>query len=113
MQQIFSFGLGTGKHAMGFGQPLGSPIPEKWKRASFTDEELNVLSNMTEAVKEVATAMKESKIMDVHPQLYGAVMDHTDFIREALMVALSHLLDNKAKGVWFVAMGPQPIGCSG
>ena len=28
MQQIFSFGLATGKHAMGSGQPLGSPMPE-------------------------------------------------------------------------------------
>ena len=28
MQQIFSFGLATGKHAMGSGQPLGSPMLE-------------------------------------------------------------------------------------
>ena len=28
MQQIFSFGLAIGKHAMGSGQPLGSPLPE-------------------------------------------------------------------------------------
>ena len=28
MQHIFSFGLATGKHAMGSGEPLGSPMPD-------------------------------------------------------------------------------------
>jgi hypothetical protein len=53
----------------------------------------------------VATAIKESKSVDVHPKLYNAVMDQIGFSPEALMVALSHLLDNKAQGVGFVAMG--------
>ncbi|XBH55576.1 hypothetical protein VPH35_077640 [Triticum aestivum] len=42
--------------------------------------------------------------LDVHPDLYGAVMTHGGFSDEALMAALSHLLDNKAQGVGFVAM---------
>ncbi|XP_073357761.1 uncharacterized protein [Aegilops tauschii subsp. strangulata] len=123
MQQIFSFGLATGKHAMASGQPLGSPMPEypdtqesdtinvdapekdgehvhvldrKRKRAAFMDEEFSVFSSMTEAVKEVATAIRESKSVDVHPELYDAVMEQIGFNPEALMVALSHLLDNKA-----------------
>ena len=132
MQQIFSFRIATGKHAMGYGQPLGSPMPEypdtqesdtinvdapekdgehvpvldrKRKRAGFMEEELSVFSSMTEAVKEVATAIRESKSVDVHPKLYIAVMDQIGFSPEALMVALSHLLENKAQGVRFVAMG--------
>ena len=133
MQQIFSFGLATGKHAMGSGQPLGSLMPEypdtqesdtinvdapekdgehvpvldrKRKRAGFMEEELSVFSSMTEAVKEVATAISESKSVDVvHPKLYNAIMDQIGFSLEALMVALSHLLENKAQGVGFVAMG--------
>ena len=36
--------------------------------------------------------------------MYNAVMEQGGFSDEALMVALSHLLDNKAKGVKFVAM---------
>ena len=28
MQHILSFGLATGKHAMGSGEPLGSPMPD-------------------------------------------------------------------------------------
>ncbi|KAI5008710.1 hypothetical protein ZWY2020_009758 [Hordeum vulgare] len=133
MQQIFSFGLATDKHAMGSGQPLGSPIPKypdtqesdtinvdahekdgehfhvldrKRKRASFVDEELNIFGSMTEAVKEVDTAIREIKIMDVHPHLCSTVMEKTCFNPEALVVAFSHLLDNKAQGVGYVAMGP-------
>uniref|UniRef100_A0A8I6YKX3 Uncharacterized protein n=1 Tax=Hordeum vulgare subsp. vulgare TaxID=112509 RepID=A0A8I6YKX3_HORVV len=132
MQQIFSFGLATGKHAMGSSQPLGSPMPEyldtqesdtinvdahekddehvhvldrKRKMSNFMDEELNVFSSLTEAVKEVATTVRESKSVDVHPHLYNSVMEERGFGPEALMVALSHLLDNKAHGVGFVAMG--------
>ncbi|KAF7054736.1 hypothetical protein CFC21_062363 [Triticum aestivum] len=102
MQQIFSFGLATGKHDMGSGLPLGSPMLEypdtqesdtinvdapekdaehvpvldrKRKRAGFMEEELSVFSSMTEAVKEVATVIRESKSVDVHPKLYNAVMD--------------------------------------
>ena len=124
--------MGTSKHAMGSGQPLGSSMPKypytqesdtinvdahekdgehvhvldrKRKRASFVDEELSVFSSMTEAVKEVATAIKASKSVDVHPEIYGAIMEQIGFSPEALMVALSHLLDNKAQGVGFVAMG--------
>ena len=66
--------------------------------------EINVLYSMAEAVKEVATAIRECKPLDVHPDLYGAVMTQGGFSDEALMAALSHLLDNKAQGVGFVAM---------
>ena len=60
---------------------------------------------MTETVKEVATAIKASKSVDVHPEIYDAIMEQIGFSPEALMVALSHLLGNKAQGVGFVAMG--------
>ncbi|XBI20340.1 hypothetical protein VPH35_061652 [Triticum aestivum] len=135
MQHIFSFGLATGKHAMGSGEPLGSPMPDfpgnpdvevldspdkpaakpfdkpfdpvhdrKRKRGGLMEEEINVFWSMTEAVKEVATAIRECKPVDVHPDLYGAVMNQGGFSDETLMAALSHLLDNKAQGVGFVAM---------
>ncbi|KAE8804480.1 Translational activator GCN1 [Hordeum vulgare] len=65
---------------------------------------------MIRVVKEVAIAIKESKMDDVHPELYGVVMEQIGFSREALMVALSHLLDNKAEGVGFVAMGEAQRG---
>ena len=112
---------------MGSGLPLGSPMPEypdtqesdtinvdapekdgehipvlgrKRKREGLMEEELSVFSSMTEAVKEVATTIEESKSVEVHPKLYNTVMEQIGFSLEALMVALSHLL-----GVGFVAMG--------
>ncbi|KAF6990684.1 hypothetical protein CFC21_007854 [Triticum aestivum] len=135
MQHIFSFGLATGKHAMGSGEPLGSPMSyfpgtpdvevldgpdkpatkpfdktfnpfhdRKRKRGGLMEEEINVFCSMTETVKEVATAIRECKPLGVHPGLYGTVMTQGGFSDEALMAALSHLLDNKAQGVEFVAM---------
>lgn len=130
MQHSFFFGLAIGKHPMGSGEPLGSPMPEfpdthesgtildgpgtvfehilvldrKRKRGSLMEEEISVLTSMTEVVKEVATAIRESKSIDVHPDIYIIVMDQGDSSQEALMDALSHLLDNKAQGVGFVAM---------
>ncbi|KAE8772266.1 Kelch-like protein 5 [Hordeum vulgare] len=108
MQQIFSFRVATGKHSMRSSQSDGEHVlvlDKTRKRAIFTDEELNVLSSMTEVVKEVATTIRESKSVDVHPQLYGAVMERIRLSLEALMVSLSHLMDNRAQGVGFVTMG--------
>ncbi|KAF6990554.1 hypothetical protein CFC21_007725 [Triticum aestivum] len=131
MQHIFSFGWATGKPVMGSGEPLGSPMPDfpgtpdvevldgpekpfnkpfdpihdrKRKRGILMEEVINVFCSMTEAVKEVAIAIRECKPLDVHPDMYGAVMTQGGFSDEALMAALNHLLDNKAHGVGFVAM---------
>ncbi|KAI4999564.1 hypothetical protein ZWY2020_004153 [Hordeum vulgare] len=135
MEHIFSFRLATGKHVMGSGEPLGSPMPDfpaipdvevidgpdknfekpfdkpfapvhdrKRKRGGLTKEEINVFCSMSEAVKEVATTIMECKPLDVHPDMYGAVMTQGGFSDEALMEALSHLLDNKDQGVGFVSM---------
>ncbi|KAE8791676.1 Histone-lysine N-methyltransferase SUVR5 [Hordeum vulgare] len=45
------------------------------KHTCFMEEELTVFSSMTRAVKEVVIALKESKTVDVHPDLYVAVME--------------------------------------
>ncbi|KAE8798287.1 Kelch-like protein 5 [Hordeum vulgare] len=68
-------------------------------------EELTVLGSITRAVKEVAITITQSKTVNVHPELYDAIMEQVSFIPEALMVAISHLVDNKAQGVRFVSMG--------
>ena len=62
---------------------------------------------MTDAVKEVAQAIRESKPTDMHPDLYRAVMDAVGFTEEDLMAALGHLVDHKAQGVSFVGMHEQ------
>ncbi|XP_047064705.1 uncharacterized protein LOC124672532 [Lolium rigidum] len=88
MHTIFSFGLATGKYAMGSSEPLGSaaanPSPEdaetqesdtinldgppekvttgKRKRGAFTDDELVAFTNMTVAVKDVARAISSWRV---------------------------------------------------
>ncbi|CAM0884818.1 unnamed protein product [Alopecurus aequalis] len=133
MQIIFSYGLSTGKHAMGSGDPLGTPLPEdadtqesdtividgpdkpadapilggKRKRGALGNDEIQAFSSMTEPVKEVAAAIRDNKPTDLHPDLYAAVMDSVGFSEEALMLALGHLVDHKAHGVNFVCMAEQ------
>ncbi|CAM0910853.1 unnamed protein product [Alopecurus aequalis] len=135
LQTIFSFGLATGRHAMGSSEPLGTPDgepdtqesksfnvdadkgeegadkptedkagPKKRKRGVLVDEEVVVFTSMTEAVREVSSAIRDSVPVDVHPGLYEAVMIIKGFSDAAKMVALSHLLDNKAQGQGFVTM---------
>ena len=62
------------------------------------------MTHMTVAVDNVATAIRETKAEEVHPDLYGAVMYMPGFTTEALLVAFSHLLDNKALGTAYVGM---------
>jgi len=68
------------------------------------DEEVLVFTSMTEAMREVAAAIRENTPVDVHPGLYTIVMDTDGFSLEAKMVAPSHLLDNKAQGLGHVGM---------
>jgi hypothetical protein len=60
---------------------------------------------MTEAVEDIAQAIKDNKPTDVHLDLYKAVMDVFEYSPYALMAALNHLVDHKAQGITFVAMG--------
>jgi hypothetical protein len=83
----------------------GSAGPgNKRKRSVLSEEDNLVLSNMTDAVKDVAAAIRETKVEVIHPDLYGAVMYMPGFTEEALICAFSHLVDNKAQGDAFVKM---------
>ncbi|XP_051212289.2 uncharacterized protein [Lolium perenne] len=134
MHTIFSFGLATGKYAMGSSEPLGSaaanrapedadtqesdtvnldadkhdapekPTAGKRKRGVFADDELVAFTNMTVAVKDVTQAIRDNKPTDMHPDMYNAVMDMLGFAEDDLMAALSHLVDHKAQGSSFVGM---------
>jgi len=74
----------------------------KRKRSLLSDEDVVVLGGMSEAVKDVANAIRSTKVEDCHPELYGAIMFIPGFTEEALMFAYGHLLDNKALGTSFV-----------
>jgi hypothetical protein len=77
---------------------------KKRKRSFLSEEEHAVFSSMTEAVKDVAAAIRETKVEVLNPDLYGAVMYMGGFTEEALIVAFSYLADNKAQGDAFVRM---------
>ena len=77
---------------------------KKRKRGALVDEEVLVFTSMTEAVREVASAIRESVPVDVDPGLYEAVMTTHGYSDDAKMVACIHLLDNKAQGQGFVKM---------
>ena len=86
------------------GGASGSGAGNKSRKCMLSEEDIIVMTGMTGAVKEVAAAIRETKVEDCHPELYGAVMFMPGFSEEALLAAYSHLLDNKAHGTAFVKM---------
>ncbi|TVU51140.1 hypothetical protein EJB05_02548, partial [Eragrostis curvula] len=76
----------------------------KRKRCALSEEDNVALSSMTDAVKDVAAAIRETKVEVLNPDLYGSVMYMAGFTEEALICAFSHLVDNKAQGDAFVKM---------
>ncbi|KAK3126562.1 hypothetical protein QOZ80_7AG0558510 [Eleusine coracana subsp. coracana] len=76
----------------------------KRKRSYFSEHESLLMSNMTDAVNNVASALRETAPSYVDLDLYDAVMGAPEFSEEALMVAYSHLLDNKARGRGYINM---------
>ena len=82
----------TGDRRGGVGVGVGAGGNRE--RGTLSDDEIQAFSSMTDAVKEVSHAIRESKPTDMHPD--RAVMDAVGFAEEDLMVALGHLVDNKA-----------------
>jgi hypothetical protein len=77
----------------------------KRKRTScFSEVETVLMTSMADAVNNVAAALRESGPAHVDDCLYEAVMSAPGFTEEALMVALSHLLDNRAQGRGYIQM---------
>ncbi|KAJ1294164.1 hypothetical protein BS78_01G125000 [Paspalum vaginatum] len=76
----------------------------KRKRSLLTEDDCVVLTGITADVNNVVDAIRETKVVEMHPDLYGVVMNIPGFTDEALLVAYSHLLDNKAQGIAFVGM---------
>ncbi|EMS63002.1 hypothetical protein TRIUR3_02338 [Triticum urartu] len=77
----------------------------KRKRASLmSEEEVLVMSNMSEAVREVAIAIKSTG--EAHPELYGAVMELPGFTEDDLLIVLDYLNENanRARSHSFVQM---------
>ena len=76
----------------------------KRKRGNFSEEEMLMMTNMTDAVNNVASTLRETRHAHVDPNLYLAVMEMPGFTTEALIVAYTYMLENQALGKGFVNM---------
>ncbi|CAD6220189.1 unnamed protein product [Miscanthus lutarioriparius] len=81
-----------------------STVGGKRKRRNFTEDEMLLLTNMSDVVNNVANALRETGATHVDPDLYLAVMEMQGFTTEALIVAYTYLLENKAIAIGFVKM---------
>ena len=63
-----------------------------------------MLTNMSNAVNNIANALRETRAAHLDTNLYLAVMEMPGFTKDALIVAYTYLLDNKAQGRGFVGM---------
>nr|AKU37074.1 aluminium-activated citrate transporter [Hordeum vulgare] len=61
IQHIFSFGM-------------------EEEEGRLVEEEISVFSSMIKVVKEVATTIRESETLDVHPDLYSAIMEQGQMV---------------------------------
>lgn len=76
----------------------------KRKRSLMSEEEALLMTNMTNTINNVATALGETRPAYVDDALYDAVMGFPSFTEEALMAAHCHLLDNKSQGSRYLKM---------
>jgi hypothetical protein len=94
-----TFDLGEGSKAT---PPVSTNDGVKRKR-NFSEEML-MMTNMIDAVNNVANAMLKTGAAHVDLDLYVAVMEMPEFSTETLIVAYTHLLENKAVVTRFVNM---------
>jgi hypothetical protein len=81
-----------------------SGVGEKRKSDTFTEDEMLLLTNMSDAVNNVANALREIGLAHVDTNLYLVVMETPGFSKEELIVAYTNLMDNKTQGRGFVGM---------
>jgi hypothetical protein len=77
-------------------------VGNKRKRSMLSEDDVVLFTGMSEAIKDVVDAIRSTKVLDCHPDLYGEIMFIPGFTGEALMCAYGYLLDNKALGTSFV-----------
>ena len=70
-----------------------SGVGGKRKRENFSEEEILMLTNMSDAVNNVTNTLRETCAAHVDPDLYLAVMEMHGFTTEALIVAYTYLLE--------------------
>jgi hypothetical protein len=69
---------------------------------TFTEDEMIMITNISDVVRDVASALRETRAGHVDPDLYLVVLDMPTFTTEALICAYTYLLENKALDTGFV-----------
>jgi len=62
----------------------------KRKRGTFTKDEMLLLTNMLDVVRDVASALRETRATHVDPDLYLAIMEMDGYSTKALIVAYTY-----------------------
>jgi hypothetical protein len=100
-QVPFDFG-GQGTNAT---TPSPSSSNRKRKRAPIlSDEDTIQVTNMSDALRDVAGAINNTCHTETHPDLCKTIMDLTQFEMEQRLAVLDYLTENKGKGLNFVKM---------
>lgn len=97
-------GPGIAARASGVG-PTGedSTSDKKRKRASALNEgEVALISNMTDSVNNMASAIGATAHTEVHPDLCNTVMDLPGFSEDQLDLVLAYLTKEKAESLVYI-----------
>ena len=100
-----AFGFDFSVEGIAAKNPSPSSSSAKRKRSSFMSEvDVAQIGNMSDAVREMAGAIKYTVHGERPPGLYKAVMDLDIFPLNHRLVILEHLTENKGHGLNFVEM---------
>jgi hypothetical protein len=84
--------------------PMSETVCGKRKRGHFSEEEMLMMTNMNDAINNVANAMLKTGVAHVDPDLYFVVMEMPNFSTKDLIVAYTDLLEDKSDATGFVNM---------
>jgi hypothetical protein len=85
-----------GESSKAIGQQPQSAVGGKRKRGNFIEDEMVLLANMSDAVRDIVSALRGTGAAHVDLDLYLVVLEMEGFTTEALIVAYTYLLENKA-----------------
>ena len=96
-----------GVHGVDASTPSPSSSSRKRKRAAtpiLAEEDMIQVTNMSEALRDVAGAINNTCHAETHPDLCKTVMDLAQFEMDQRLAVLDYLTENKGKGLNFMKM---------
>lgn len=94
-----------GGHGIDATTPSPSSSNRKRKRGPIlAEEDMIQVTNMSEALRDVAGAINNTCHTETHPDLCKTVMDLTQFEMEQRLAVLDYLTEHKGKGLNFMKM---------